>query len=696
MKKTLLFFLLIISQLFYSQSDCPTAITVCGNSGISYTPSGPGLILEDLDTNGCLNDNENFSVWYTFNIQTAGTLTFTINPNVFADDYDFAVYGPNQGCVLSFPAPIRCNYSGLDGPTGLSLTATNPNGGGGGSTGQYSSALNVLPGETYYLVIDNYSNSPDGFSLTWGGSATLVSPFDDPALVPNPFIPPGLPNPNPSSPNEVVICSPTTLYDFGPLTNDIINGNSNFIVNYHLTINDLLTGDNPITTPINVNITDTYYYSISYNDTVNPSNPANKCKLTGEFKFKDGSITATDVTLTECNNNNTGTAVFDLTTANVIADPTFVKKYYPSMHDLNNNTNEITNPYQYTSGGGSVFVLITTPFGCKDVAEIKLAFYPVATGTDATIRACFIESNPSTGTFNLTNAPVNNPAGTTKQYYPSLTDAINQTNPILDPVNYTAPTGVAFVRIITGNGCYIVVKINLNVLAPIYSNVLEDKIICIEDKTTLDAGTGFSAYLWNTGATTQTISDVTVGTYWVKLTTGDCVTTQKVKVYASEQPVVSNIEITNNTIIVHVTGGSPAYKYSIDNVNWQDSNIFNNISRGDHTIYVKDAYDCFPISVGIVVPNLVNVITPNGDGINDAIDYSSLANKQNLVLSIFDRYGSKIYQADKTNGYKWDGSANGGKKVPTGNYWYSVTWNENNKNSTSIKFSGWVLVKNRE
>jgi len=56
MKKALLIFLMIISQMISAQSDCPTAITVCGNSGISYTPSGPGNILEDLG--GCLTDDE--------------------------------------------------------------------------------------------------------------------------------------------------------------------------------------------------------------------------------------------------------------------------------------------------------------------------------------------------------------------------------------------------------------------------------------------------------------------------------------------------------------------------------------------------------------------------------------------------------------------------------------------------------------
>ncbi|WP_406567330.1 T9SS type B sorting domain-containing protein, partial [Chryseobacterium kimseyorum] len=35
----------------------------------------------------------------------------------------------------------------------------------------------------------------------------------------------------------------------------------------------------------------------------------------------------------------------------------------------------------------------------------------------------------------------------------------------------------------------------------------------------------------------------------------------------------------------------------------------------------------------------MNVITPNGDGVNDILDYSALAGKPNLVLGIFDRYG---------------------------------------------------------
>lgn len=315
---------------------------------------------------------------------------------------------------------------------------------------------------------------------------------------------------------------------------------------------------------------------------------------------------------------------------------------------------------------------------------------------NANLRSCFIESNPATALFNLTVATVTSETGVTKEYYPSPTDAVNGTNQITNPNNYVAPTGVAYVKVINANGCYKVAQITLTVLPPVKSTVLEDKIICIEDKTTLDAGPGFVSYLWSTGATTQSINNVGVGTYWVKLKTGECFTTQTVKVYPAEQPVISNIDISNTTVTVTVVGGTAPYKYSIDNINWQDSNVFTDVTRGDVKVYVKDAYDCEPIDVAITVPNLINVITPNEDGINDFVDYSALATKNNLVFNIFDRYGSKIYQADKSNGYKWNGTSNGTKRVQTGNYWFEIGWNEPNSKQTPIKFTGWILVKNRE
>ncbi|MBB4806649.1 gliding motility-associated-like protein [Chryseobacterium defluvii] len=673
-----------MTQLYYSQSDCTSAIPVCGNTGLSYTPTGPGNVAEDLM--GCLSDDENFSVWYTFTIATSGTLTFTIDPNDNGDDYDFGVYGPNQTCGSLSP-PVRCNFSGTPGNTGLVTTLT-----GTATNGPFSAYMDVVAGETYYLVVDNYSNSPNGFSLAWGGTATLTSAFTDPALAPHPFITPGVPAANPNDPNEILKCALPMQFDFTTLTSGILNGNVNFTVTYHNTPNDAITGNSPLTITT-VDGTTIYYFRIKYQDPTNPNNAANGCFQTGKFKFRQGNIVAQDAIVYACNNNGAGTATFDLTSANVFLGAS-TKKYYATLSDMNAGV-EITNPSSYTSIEKNVYVRVTSTEGCTDDAVITLTFHPVVVVRDAVLESCYIESNITTAAFDLNIADVSSQSGITKKFYKTYNDALNLTNEIVGSTAYIATTSEVYVRVISANGCFAISKISLKVLPPVKSSVLKDQTICMEDRTTLDAGPGFTSYEWSTGATTQSISGMGVGSYWVKLQTGKCFTMQEVKIHPSQQPVIASVDIANNTITVNVSGGKAPYKYSQDGIIWQDSNVFTGLIRGENKVFVKDDYDCTPIEVQVTVPNLLNAITPNGDNVNDVIDYSALAYKKNLVFVVFDRYGNKLYQADKLRNFKWDGTAFG-KKIITGTYWYTITWNENDKNNTQTQYSGWVLVKNKE
>lgn len=487
-----------------------------------------------------------------------------------------------------------------------------------------------------------------------------------------------------------VCTNPSTGNGFVDLTSyatQFVNTPSNYIITYYV-----LGSSTPIATPNN------FQYTGNTTITVVIKDPSSTLCDNGDARIilNPSPFEAVDVTMTRCNNNNAGVGIFNLNDAAVTTLPGVTKQYYPTLANLVAGTNQIMNFAAYPAASGTtIHVKVTTPQGCVDNAIITLNTSPVVVVTDAVLRVCSQSTNPSLGVFNLTNATVNSQTGTTKKYYPSLTDALNGTNEIGTPASYTAPNGVVYISVFNTAGCFTVAKVTLVVIPPVYSTVLADKVICMEDKTTLDAGPGFNGYEWSTGATTQIISNIGVGTYWVKLKTGDCIVTQNVKIYGSEQPVVTSVDISTTTITVNVNGGTPAYQYSLDNVNWQDSNVFTGISRGMHKVYVRDVYECEPIEINITVPNLINVITPNGDGQNDFIDYSALAGKIDLTFNVFDRYGSKLHQGDKTNRYIWDGTANG-RRVPTGSYWYSVTWNENNKNKTPIKFSGWIMVKNRD
>ncbi|WNI35599.1 T9SS type B sorting domain-containing protein [Chryseobacterium sp. SG20098] len=474
--------------------------------------------------------------------------------------------------------------------------------------------------------------------------------------------------------------------DLTSYNSQFVNNPGNYIFTYYV-----LGSSTPIANPTS------FQYSGNTTIKVVVKDPTSTLCDNGDgvIQLNPTPFAATDATLSGCNNNNAGTATFDLNTAAVTTVAGVTKEFYPTLYDLNNGTNQITNPSAYASAPATIYVKVTTPQGCVSTSKITLNIYPVVVVNDVELKSCFIETNPSMASFNLTGAVVSQ-GGLTKEYYPSLTDAISGTNAISTPAAYIAPNGVVYIKVFNGNGCYSIAKVTLTVIPPVYSRTLLDKTICIENTTTLDAGAGFKSYEWSTGATTQSIKNVGVGTYWVKLKTGDCIATQKVTVYPSDNPVITTVDISGSTVTVYANGGTPPYQYSMDNINWQDSNVFTNIARGEAKVYVRDAYNCVPVEVNITVPNLINIITPNDDGINDFVDYSALANKQNLEIAIFDRYGYKMFQADKTNGYKWAGTTNGHKKVPTGNYWYSVSWNENNKNSTPIKFSGWIVVKNRE
>jgi gliding motility-associated-like protein len=79
-----------------------------------------------------------------------------------------------------------------------------------------------------------------------------------------------------------------------------------------------------------------------------------------------------------------------------------------------------------------------------------------------------------------------------------------------------------------------------------------------------------------------------------------------------------------------------------------------------------------------VVPRFIfsQVISPNGDGINDTWVFGGLERFTNNKVTIFSRWGDVVYKA---NGYDnvnvvWNGEFNNGKSgiVPDGTYFYIV------------------------
>lgn len=144
-------------------------------------------------------------------------------------------------------------------------------------------------------------------------------------------------------------------------------------------------------------------------------------------------------------------------------------------------------------------------------------------------------------------------------------------------------------------------------------NLGPDTVLCLDGPSILVTNLSGTAdptvhWLWSTGATTPSIAINAVGTYSLTATRGDCATTEN--------------------IIVN-----------------------------------KDCYTDIP-----------NAFTPNGDGVNDYFYPRQLLSKGVVAftMTVFDRWGMKVFETNVTDGRGWDGKFNG-KDQPGGVYIYQMS-----------------------
>ncbi|MDP9229602.1 MAG: PKD domain-containing protein, partial [Bacteroidota bacterium] len=181
--------------------DCNNAAILCNSNSFSQPTSNVGFGSQEVTpANSCWGlGGERQSKWFKFTIGCSGTLEFNINPVLSSNDYDWALWNITSdptGCSTKGNS-IACNWSGCTGSTGISScinsepgvqncgasTGGDPCGSGsrprawgnwsalgGGASNCISSTLNVTAGNTYALLVDNFTTSNSGFTLTFGGA----------------------------------------------------------------------------------------------------------------------------------------------------------------------------------------------------------------------------------------------------------------------------------------------------------------------------------------------------------------------------------------------------------------------------------------------------------------------------------------------------------------------------------------------
>lgn len=419
---------------------------------------------------------------------------------------------------------------------------------------------------------------------------------------------------------------------------------------------------------------------------VKVSVPGNNCPGSATITIVGGtSPVAQNATLQLC--TTPGNTNFNLTSAQPSISTTTgaVFRYYAVQADaVAQNANFITTPTSYNGTDGQVLYVVVSNGGfCSKLVTLTLKkeATPIAQLASSKLKICAGESVTLTAS-----------GGNTYQW-----SNFTGTGPIrtVSPTQTTTYTVYA----IGVQGCKSLVPATVTVeVVPAITSNLTGGLICTGDQITLDAGAGPNyVYSWSNNATTRTITVNTPGTYTVEISNGVCSKVFTTQVIKAIIPEIVNVDYNENgTMIISASNPSNGIlEYSVDNgITWQASNVFSNVPK--NTI----------ISIRVRVKNtscvgflefftfvMKNVITPNGDNVNDIIDFRGVSDYKDFKATISDRYGREIYKAEKIRPY-WDGLFQG-KKLPTSSYWYQVSFQDPASKQNTVK-TGWILLKNFE
>lgn len=245
--------------------------------------------------------------------------------------------------------------------------------------------------------------------------------------------------------------------------------------------------------------------------------------------------------------------------------------YHLALVDGNGSNIYITDPE--ADGPGTIDVTITEPS----------VLSATASGTNV---SCF---NGSDGTATVI------PAGGTEPY----TYLWNNGQTTQSISNLVA--GTYSVTITDDNGCTTTAQYIVTQPTLLTAVATGTSTSCSNSATVVaSGGTAPYSYSWSNEATTQSITSLPAGTYSVTVTDAKgCTTSASCTVTASEafnpSASVTNVSCfggNNGSITVTNVNATAPFQYSMNGINFQNSNVFSNLTAGAYTITVKDANGC--------------------------------------------------------------------------------------------------------
>ncbi|HVE61852.1 MAG TPA: proprotein convertase P-domain-containing protein, partial [Chitinophagaceae bacterium] len=173
-----------------SVQDCNGGIAVCQNTySETNTYPGSGYVTPEVaNLNNCLAEGEKNTVWYIFTVETGGNLGFQITPKstdpIF--DYDWALFNittngcngitGNSGEGDPVSPMVSCSFSTAGGSTGTSAAGVGNTSDALGSN--QNSLVPVTAGQTYALMVSNFTGGGNGYDLNFNAAGNTASVFD--------------------------------------------------------------------------------------------------------------------------------------------------------------------------------------------------------------------------------------------------------------------------------------------------------------------------------------------------------------------------------------------------------------------------------------------------------------------------------------------------------------------------------------
>lgn len=242
------------------------------------------------------------------------------------------------------------------------------------------------------------------------------------------------------------------------------------------------------------------------------------------------------------------------------------------------------------------------------------------------------------------------------------------------------------------SSCYTETSVNLVVNELPVINLEEEYFLCdLEPYLELSFPGNFNSWEWTNRAgsilsATSEVNLIDEGEYTLRVTELKnniiCENQFSFQLIRSQLPVITIInykELSDDNFIEVLVSGDGIFQYSLDGVNFQESNTFTNIQGGVYSVMVRDTKGCGEDEKSVTVVDYPKYFTPNGDAINDLWHIKGIANYPQAKIYIYNRYG-KLLKSFGTKDSGWDGSY-GGKRMEESDYWFQVVLD----NSTEFK-----------